>query len=434
LKAKKVLSLIISALMVGSIFTGCGGKKNNTASNAQSSTKAEEKAEKKEKVTITYWQHSSAARDEMMKELADEFMKENQDIEVKMEFIPFDSYFTKLISSLSTDAAPDVMQVKSGMITRFANSGTIQPLDENILTTDNIKNEFMPSSVDALKYDGKYYGLPTDVQTIVLYWNKALAKEAGLVDAEKGPQTWDELIDWAKKLTKFDNGQMMQSGWGEKGYPFEIEALVAQNGGKMVDENGKFVFADDPKSSEAIKYFVDAYKVHKVYDLKFMKNWAGFRQGKVAMMLGHPAMLGNLKQTAPDVELGIGLVPKKNDRNTTIVTSWAYAISKKANSEAATRWVEFLTSEKIEKKWTEKTGELPARKALLNDADLTKDPNVKRLLSSINDSETSYLQTSALYDIWKKGYEKLILTDESFEDNLKQMQKDLNAEIAKDLK
>jgi multiple sugar transport system substrate-binding protein len=430
MKTKKSLSIILSALLLGSILTGCGAKNKGAEESAKQEQKQEEKTEK---VTLTYWQQSSTARDEMMKELAQEFMNANKDIEVVMEFIPADSYNTKLISSLSTDAAPNVMQVQSGMINRLAKADAIQPLDEKILSTDNIKNEFIPASVEALQVDGKYYGLPTDVQTIVLYWNKALAKGAGL-DAEKGPQTWDELLAWSKKLTKLENGKMIQSGWGEKGYAPEVQAFIAQNGGKMVDANGKFVFADDQKSMEAIKFAVDAYKVHKVYDVAFMKNWAGFREGKVAMMLGHPAMLGNLKQTAPTVELGIALMPKKDNKNTTIVTSWSYTISKKANSEAATKWIKFLTSEEVEKKWTEKTGELPARKALLDNADLTKDPQLKILLSSMNDSDISYLQTGELYKIWSEGFEKALLTNESFEAIFKETQDKLNVEAAKNLK
>jgi ABC-type glycerol-3-phosphate transport system substrate-binding protein len=424
MKRVKFISLTICLALLVGMLAGCSNTDGNKDNKEGS---AEEK-----KVTITYWQHSSQARDDMMKTLAYEFMQENQDITIKMEFIPEADYSTKLISSLATDAAPDVFQVQSGMIPRLVKAGSIQPLDGEILSTDNIANDFVPASVDALQVDGKYYGLPTDLQTIVLYWNKDLAKEANL-DAEKGPQTWDELLDWAKKLTKFENGKMVQSGWGEKGYAPEVEAFIAQNGGKMVDDSGKFVFADDPKSVEAIKFVVDAYKNDKVYDVEFMKNWAGFRQGKVAIMLGHPAMLGNLKQTAPNVNLGIGLIPAKEDKHTTAVTSWSYTISKKAESKAATKWIEYLTSPEVEKRWTEQTGELPARKELLNDEELVKDEQLKILLSSLNDSVVGNLQLASTYKIWGDGYQKLILTDDPFEDTLKKIQDELNAEISKDL-
>ncbi|MCM0651040.1 ABC transporter substrate-binding protein [Clostridium swellfunianum] len=425
MKSKKVLSLILSSLLVGTMLMGCKANKPEEPANA--------KPGEDKKVTLTYWQHSSQARDTMMQNLAKDFMEKNKNIEVKLEFIPEADYFTKLISSLATDAAPDVFQVQSGFISRLAKVGSIKPLDESVLPTNNVKNDFISAAVDGLTVDGKYYGLPTDIQTIVLYWNKDLVSAAGL-DAEKGPKTWDEMREWAKKLTKSEGGKMTQSGWGEKGYNPEVQALMVQNGGKLVDSNGKYVFADDEKSVEAIKFMVDAYKVDKVYDTKFLKNWEGFRQGKVSMMLGHPAMLGNLKKTAPNVKLGIGLIPAKAGKNTTIVTSWAYSMSKKADSKAATKWIEYLTSAEVQKKWTKETGELPGRKALLNDAELTADPNIKLLISSLNDSAVGYLQSGSLNTIWSTAFEKLILTDAPLKETLKQMQDDLNKEIAKDLK
>lgn len=422
MRGKKLTILLLTTVLLGGVVSGCGKKDNSPAAGGGD-----------KKVTITYWQHSSQARDKMMQDLAKEFMDKNKNITIKTEFIPEDSYSTKLISSLATDAAPDVMQVESGMIPRLAKSGSIQPLDEKVLSADKVASEFIPATVDGLKYNGKYYGLPTDTQTIVLYWNKDLVKDAGL-DAENGPKTWDELRDWAKKLTKTEGGKMSQSGWGEKGYNPEVQALVNQYGGKMVDENGKYVFADDAKAVEAIQFMVDVYKKDKVYDTQFMKNWAGFRQGKVAMMLGHPAMLGNLKQTAPNVKLGMSLIPAKDGKNTTIVTSWAYVASKKANSEAATKWIEFLTSKDVQKKWTKQTGELPARKELLTDSELTSDPQTKLLLSSLTDSKVGYLQMGVLNKIWSEGFEKMILTEAPVKDTLKAMQDSLNQEVSKDLK
>lgn len=422
MRGRKLTILLLTTVLLGGVVSGCGKKDNSPAAGGGD-----------KKVTITYWQHSSPARDKMIQDLAKEFMEKNKNITIKTEFIPEDSYSTKLISSLATDAAPDVMQVESGMIPRLAKSGSIQPLDEKVLSTDKVASEFIPATVDGLKYNGKYYGLPTDTQTIVLYWNKDLAKSAGL-DAENGPKTWDELRDWAKKLTKTEGGKMSQSGWGEKGYNPEVQALVNQYGGKMVDENGKYVFADDAKAVEAIQFMVDVYKKDKVYDTQFMKNWAGFRQGKVAIMLGHPAMLGNLKQTAPNVKLGMSLIPAKDGKNTTIVTSWAYVTSKKANSEAATKWIEFLTSKDVQKKWTKQTGELPARKELLTDSELTSDPQTKLLLSSLTDSKVGHLQMGILNKIWSEGFEKMILTEAPVKDTLKAMQDSLNQEVSKDLK
>ena len=199
--------------------------------------------------------------------------------------------------------------------------------------------------------------MPTDVQTIILFWNKALVAEAGL-DAENGPQTWEEFFDWARKLTKRDGDALVQSGWGGKGYVPELLSFIEQKGGKFYDEaTGQFVFADDATALDAIREYASLYKDDKVYDTEFVKNWAGFRQGLIGMMLGHPAMIGNLPQTAPDLDFGVGMIPANGDSRATCVTSWGYVASAKAPSAEAIRFIEFLSSEEVEKKWTQKTGE-----------------------------------------------------------------------------
>lgn len=383
-------------------------------------------------VTIRYWQHSSAARDEMMGKIVAMFEAKYPNYKVELEFIPQADYTQKLIPSLATDTAPDVFQIQQGMVEKLAEVGSIKPLDTKVMSTDSIAKDFVPATVDGLKYEGKYYGMPTDTQTIVTMWNKEHAKAAGL-DAEKGPQTWDEFFDWARKLTKFDEtGALVQSGWGGKGYWPEVVAYINQMGGKMNDESGKFVFADDKASVEAIRTMASLYREDKVYNLKFSKNWAGFRQGLVSMMMGHPAMIGNLVTTAPNLDYGVALIPSSGKNHNTCVTSWAYVMSAKAPSIAATRFIEFLGSEEVERMWTEKTGELPARKALLADITLQKNPKIAVAISSLNDSFVGTLQTGALNKIWGAGYEKILSTDEPLETILKDMQNKMNEELESD--
>lgn len=447
MKNFKKFGVMLGILSLGlSSLTACSSGDNTApakeevpvASNESKEEKTEEKKEEEkatteEEVTIRYWQHSSAARDEVMTKLADDFMKENPNIKVELEFIPEDSYTQKLIPALASGTAPDVFQLQSGMINRLAKQGSIQPLDESIISGEELDKVFVPSTIEALKVDGKYYGLPTDVQTVITFWNKTLVQEAGL-DAEKGPQTWEEMREWAIKLTKTENGMMTQSGWGHKGYFPEVQAVVEQNGGKFVDDTGKFVFADDPKSVEAITFLTDLYRKDKVYNMDFMKNWAGFRQGKVAMMIGHPAMIGNLKTTAPDIDYAVGLLPTMGGESTTVVTSWGYVMSNNAKADAATKFILYLTSEEVQRMWTETTGELPSRANLLEDATLASDPKVAVALESLKTSIVGNLQMGQLSSIWQTGYESIILTDRPVQEVLTETQNLLNEEIAKDIK
>lgn len=314
------------------------------------------------------------------------------------------------------------------MVELLADAGSIQPLDENVISAKKIANDFVPATVDALKYNGEYYGMPTDTQTIILFWNKALLKEAGL-DYENGPQTWDEFFDYARKLTKFDaNNNMIQSGWGGKGYFPEVLSYIVQKGGTINDSTGAFCFADDPKSVEAVREYASLYRDDHVYDIKFSKNWAGFRQGLVGMMLGLPAMIGNLVTTAPDLDYAVSLIPAEGESRASCVTSWAYVMSATAPSEAASKFIEFLGSEEVEKMWTQKTGELPARKALLNDSELLANPKVAVAIKSLEDSFVGTLQTGSYNTIWSAGFERITNTDEDVAVILRDIQNALNEE------
>ena len=434
---KKSAKMMLMGLGLAAVLGGCGAKAEDvstasTAPQGESAAEVESAAAQetgKDPVTLTYWQHSSAARDEMMTELVKDFEAENPDIKIKLEFIPEGDYSQKLIPSLATDTAPDVFQIQSGMVAKLAEAGAIQPLDETVMPADMIEKEFVPATVNGLKYNDQYYGMPTDVQTIILFWNKALVAEAGL-DAENGPQTWEEFFDWARKLTKREGDALVQSGWGGKGYVPELLSFIEQKGGKFYDEeSGQFVFAEDAAALDAIKEYASLYKDDKVYDTEFVKNWAGFRQGLIGMMLGHPAMIGNLPQTAPDLDFGVGMIPANGDSRATCVTSWGYVASAKAPSAEATRFIEFLSSEEVEKKWTQKTGELPARSVLLDDEELKQDPKVAVAIQSLEDSFVGVVQTPALNTILSDSYTEYLKTDRPLEEIMKEAQDKMNAEL-----
>jgi len=421
-KTKFSLIVLLSILLV---VTGCSKKDDKPID------KPDDKPG--EKVTITYWQHSSPARDEMIKSIVEDFKKENENIDVSLEFIPQDDYNQKLITALGSGNAPDVFQVQSGMVPKLVKAEGILPLDSSVMSKEYIEKEFIPATIEALEVNEEYYGVPTDTQTIITFWNKALYKEAGL-DPEKGPETWTELFENAKKLTKMEGDLMVQSGWGTKGYPPEVQAYVEQKGGVFFDdETEKFVFADDEKSLNAIKEMASLYRDDNVYDEEFSKNWAGFRQGIVAQMLGHPAMIGNLKETAPDVDYGITYIPKENADPITTITSWAYVMSKDAETEAATKLINYMSSEAVQKRWTKETGELPARKALLTDKELLENPQTEIAIKSLEHATVGNLQTGPLYKIWGDHYQRIMHTDEDIETILKDAQDALNQEYGKQI-
>lgn len=119
-----------------------------------------------------------------------------------------------LLLSIAGDTAPDVMQLWFHQLHTFADRDYIIPLDE-FLGDDRNGNgrldddeiiwpdwRYVPANVRAAaRVRGRLYALPYSDDAVVLLYRKDLFREVGL-DPEHPPQTWDEFLNAARKLTR----------------------------------------------------------------------------------------------------------------------------------------------------------------------------------------------------------------------------------------
>lgn len=119
----------------------------------------------------------------------------------------------KLLSALAANNAPDL--VSDIDYYNFIDRGLVLPVDDFVKASTQISftdGDIRTSNWDAFKWKGKYYGVPA-VDTAgreALGFNVDLVQQAGL-DPNKPPQTWDEVIVWHQKLTKFDSAGNLQT-------------------------------------------------------------------------------------------------------------------------------------------------------------------------------------------------------------------------------
>lgn len=361
--------------------------------------------------TIVHWQHHSPARNEMVQKFAEEFVVQNPGVTIEFESIPLSDYYTKLLPAIAAGSGPDVFQLRAGDVPRYRNYGVIQELkiDHAQATAD-----FVPGSYGYLVEDGKFYGLPTDVQTIVLFYNTEIFEEVGI---ENVPATWDELIESAKLIAEVEDGVMYRMGLAHGKYGPVILTLMAQTGTEFQDSKGKTLF-NNPKGKEGFKFAVDWIMEYGVEDPDFGSRWTAFREGELGMVMAHPAMLGSFRNTHPDLPIGIAEVPAKEsgEPRTNIMTNWAYVTSAKAkDADMASRWIEFLTSKDAQREWTIKTGELPSRVALINDpALLEHEPLLTAPLASLNSAIPYPFEAIAQMDkAVRDSLDKIIIAGET---------------------
>jgi multiple sugar transport system substrate-binding protein len=131
------------------------------------------------------------------------FEAENPGIDVIIEQFPGVSlrdFEIKLRLRFSSRQAPDLFHVNENVAAELASLGLLAPAPPEIvdLIESNSLNELVRT---APRFDSLYYGIVSDAVWTALYYNKDHFREAGL-DPERPPQTWDELIEYADRLTQ----------------------------------------------------------------------------------------------------------------------------------------------------------------------------------------------------------------------------------------
>lgn len=337
--------------------------------------------------TIVHWQHSSAARDDMMRTLAAEFMEQNPGVEIEIQVSPLAEYLNKVLVALAGGAGPDTMQVRSNWVPWLITSGMVQPLAESVITAEQMDQEFIPGPLAPLKgADGRYYGLPTDTQTVVLFYQPQLFELVGL-NGNQPPTTWEEALEAARRISRKDpNGATERMGLATGGYEPVLISLMLQTGATLWDDQAKLPMLNTPVATNALEWAADLVSVHGVEDLAFGSRWTAFRNETLGMVYAHPAMMGSFLSTHPDLEFGIVEIPapEPGGSQTSLVTSWGLTVTSQAKDpEMATKWLMYVQSAEAQARWFETTGELPTRLEVIQRPEFRQDPLYEPIMWSL---------------------------------------------------
>ena len=374
-------------------------------------------------VEIEYWQYVFDSRVQAMDQLIAKFQEANPDITVKQTTFPYADYQTRVVAAKVAGQGPDVVQLFYGWTDQFVNGGLIQPLDPAVFPHAEIESDFFPI-VSAMKRGDSYYGLPTAVRSLALFYNKALFDEAGL----QPPQNLEELLAAAEATTKRDGGGNITSAgitldMAGQDHHWWREVLVRQNGGEPYDAEGNVAY-DSEAGAAALKFYTDLQTEHKVGLVGFMdEGQAAFRAGMAAMTIDGTFRLGAFESNP--FEWGVVELPADaNGMRSNYSSYFANAIGATAEGEeleAAQKFLQHISSPEAMEIWLDVVGELPARRDVaLTDKNL-EDPILGPFLKGLE-----YAQTTQFYDEAAQRQtaidmvNRVLLENQSIEDSLSQ--------------
>lgn len=345
-------------------------------------------------VEIEYWQYVFETRVKAMDRLIENFQAANPDITVKQVTFPYADYQTRVVAATMAKKGPDVMQLFYGWTDQFVKGKVLQPLDPAAFPHDKIESEFFPI-VTAMKRGEDYYGLPTAVRSLALFYNKKLFDEAGVTEP---PRTLDEMVEVGKKIAKQDSAGNFETvgitlDMAGQDHHWWREVLVRQFGGAPYSDDGKTVAYNDGSGAKALEFYTNLQTKDKVGMAGFMdEGQAAFRAGRAGMTIDGTFRLGAFRSIT-DFDWAVAELPVGADGKASNYASYfANGIGSGATGEeleASQKFLAYISSEEAMKIWLEEVGELPARRGAALSEENLADPIYAPFLKALDYAHTT---------------------------------------------
>lgn len=282
--------------------------------------------------------------------LLDKFRAANPNITVKVTVSDWTAYWEKLLTGIAGGAAPDVFAMDGPIGPDYQERDVLLDLTPLIAADgydlgqmdDNAVKQFTTS-------DGKVYGLPRAMYTVVMFYNKDMFDAASLPYPDAS-WDWDKLVEVGQKLTLDKDGNGSVDQWGLYTETTDMEnawsSFVWQAGGDILNADGTATALDKPESAAGIQFLQDLIWKHKIAaePAVFAETGNAFEQGLAAMEINGSWL--KLTHEAAGINFGIAHLPKGPAGPATSVNGSGDVISKTTKSpEAAWELVKYLSSE-----------------------------------------------------------------------------------------
>ena len=402
------------------------------------------------KATITVW-HWMTDREPSFQELAKRY-EAKTGIKINFElYAPSDAYTQKVRAAAQGFNLPDIFGIlgEKRDFSSFIKAGHILDLtsymEENNACWKNsffekalAVNEFSEGNSYGIK--AGIYGVPIDVMTIQMLYNKNLLKNLGL-NPKNPPLTFQEFIEIGKKI-KAANMAGLVSGWGElwmidcfaNNYAFNImgkDKVLATIRGEVP--------YTDPDWIKVLSLFKDMRDSGVLATgLVTMVNKTAeqlFANEKAVFAFNGSWCVNVYKGMNPKLDYGVMLPPQVSDRYPMNIWGGAgssFMVNGRAkNKEEAIKFLQWLTDRDQQAYLAEATNNLPANKNSISKIPVILAQFANGMDYATHPNVWGVSEFSAVIEAWGQGIQSIILGEKTPEQVASGVQKIKARELAK---
>lgn len=279
---RSVLAGVMASVAVAPLLSACGGGGSGGKAG-----------------TLKFWDMiwGPAEYSQSAKSLVAAYKPSGEDLRASYQTIPWANFYQTFASAVASKTGPAVSTGSAFMPYQLAAQGAIAYADDVLAGMD--VEDFLPGTVEALKTDKGYVGIPWLSEIRLLWYRKSLLEKAGA----EVPMDWPSFLEAGRKLKKAGiigyGTSAADTGWGDQ----SIHSFILNNGGGYFNADGAPDCVTD-RNIEAVEFIqrlvsegiVDPAVVSLTQDDMI----AGWKNGKIAMGIGGAFWQSRVQLDDPD--------------------------------------------------------------------------------------------------------------------------------------
>ena len=184
---RKLRTAVVAGVAVAMFAAACGSGSGDSTDNAAAGSGSQAK-------DITVWLMNGSAPDSVIKAVNDQFTQAHPGSKVTVQIQQWDGIGPKTTTALAGNNPPDVLEIGSTLVSKFADAGGLQDLTDK--KGDLGGDSWLQGLTDAGTLDGKLFAIPYYAGDRAVLYRKDLWAKAGITSLPTKP--YNKISDLAK--------------------------------------------------------------------------------------------------------------------------------------------------------------------------------------------------------------------------------------------
>ncbi len=288
-------------------------------------------------ITLTYW--GLWEPESVMREVIADWNEDNPNVKIEYSMQSKLQYRERVQSALARGEGPDIFRYHVTWLPMLKNQ--LDPIPTEVMSSSQFEATFYPVAAEHLRSGTSYLGIPLEIDTLALFYNKDIFQTAGKIP----PTTWDELRRVAIELTTYDDSGRIQTSGVALGTTNNVEHWSDILGLMMLQNEADLANPTGLLAEDALNFYTIFNREDRVWDLTLPNSMLAFANGDVAMYFGFSWDVFEIKNNNPDLEFGIVEAPQLSGTNISWASFWVEGVNKESEYKEETwEFLEYLSS------------------------------------------------------------------------------------------